>query len=111
MLSGGLNIRSTAQSLYPLRREFPVSERDFIVLTPRQLAHSFPNPVPAGTRVPQWALLDVTVRCRVNCFFFPDVLTTHQLENSWNVNKSMAVGGRNTLLFCFTFSTVSCLRL
>jgi len=35
---------------------------------------TFPNPVPAGTRVPQWALLDVT------------------LENSWNVNKSMAIG-------------------
>ncbi|KAI0246197.1 hypothetical protein BJV78DRAFT_1286662 [Lactifluus subvellereus] len=35
---------------------------------------SFPNPVPSGTRVPQWALLDVT------------------LENSWNNNKSFAVG-------------------
>ncbi|KAI0250842.1 hypothetical protein BJV78DRAFT_1361936 [Lactifluus subvellereus] len=35
---------------------------------------SFPNPVPSGTRVPQWALLDVT------------------LENSWNNDKSFAVG-------------------
>ena len=26
------------------------------------LVHSFPNPVPDGTSVPQWALLDVTVR-------------------------------------------------
>ena len=68
-LLGGLSIRSTAQRLYPLRREFLVSARDFIVLTLRQLTHSFPNPVPAGTRVPQWALLDVTVRCRVDCFF------------------------------------------
>jgi len=25
--------------------------------------HSFPNPVPVETRVPQWAFLDVTVRC------------------------------------------------
>ncbi|KAI0250839.1 hypothetical protein BJV78DRAFT_1282907 [Lactifluus subvellereus] len=29
---------------------------------------SFPNPVPSGTRVPQWALLDVTVCCSI--FFF-----------------------------------------
>ncbi|KAH9992128.1 hypothetical protein BJV77DRAFT_453678 [Russula vinacea] len=35
---------------------------------------TFPNPVPAGTRVPQWALLDVTA------------------ENNWNSNKSYAVG-------------------
>ncbi|KAI0245139.1 hypothetical protein BJV78DRAFT_147273 [Lactifluus subvellereus] len=35
---------------------------------------SFPNPVPSGTGVPQWALLDVT------------------LENNWNSGKSFAVG-------------------
>ncbi|KAN0119097.1 hypothetical protein V8E52_004544 [Russula decolorans] len=35
---------------------------------------SFPNPVPLGTRVPQWALLDITS------------------ENNWNSNKSFAVG-------------------
>ncbi|KAF8465585.1 hypothetical protein DFH94DRAFT_782747 [Russula ochroleuca] len=35
---------------------------------------SFPNPIPSGTRVPQWALLDVTS------------------ENNWNSNKSYAVG-------------------
>ncbi|KAI0246199.1 hypothetical protein BJV78DRAFT_1286663 [Lactifluus subvellereus] len=35
---------------------------------------SFPNPVPSGTRVPQWALLDVT------------------LENNWSSSKSFAVG-------------------
>ncbi|KAI0290704.1 hypothetical protein BC826DRAFT_1025820 [Russula brevipes] len=35
---------------------------------------TFPNPVPSGTRVPQWALMDVT------------------LENNWNSNKSLAVG-------------------
>ncbi|KAI0250875.1 hypothetical protein BJV78DRAFT_526497 [Lactifluus subvellereus] len=36
---------------------------------------SFPNPVPDGIRVPQWALLDVT------------------LENNWDPSKSYAVGG------------------
>ncbi|KAF8497760.1 hypothetical protein F5888DRAFT_1694652 [Russula emetica] len=35
---------------------------------------SFPNPIPSGTRVPQWALLDVTN------------------ENSWNANESFVVG-------------------
>jgi hypothetical protein len=35
---------------------------------------SFPNPVPSGTRVPQWALIDITS------------------ENNWNSNKSFAVG-------------------
>ncbi|KAI0270212.1 hypothetical protein BGY98DRAFT_268172 [Russula aff. rugulosa BPL654] len=35
---------------------------------------SFPNPIPSGTRVPQWALLDVTN------------------ENFWDFNKSYATG-------------------
>ena len=33
----------------------------------------FPNPVPSGTRVPQWALIDVTVRCYV--FFTGNIFT------------------------------------
>ena len=37
------------------------------------LSQRFPNPIPTGTRVPQWALLDVTVR-RYN-FFSANVLT------------------------------------
>ncbi|KAF8497741.1 hypothetical protein F5888DRAFT_1694398 [Russula emetica] len=40
---------------------------------------SFPNPIPAGTHLPQWVLLDVTN------------------ENNWNPNKSYAVGGGNPL--------------
>jgi len=35
---------------------------------------TFPSPVPAGTSVPQWALLDVT------------------FENEWDSNKSLAIG-------------------
>jgi len=38
------------------------------------LSRRFPNPVPYGTRVPYWALIDVTVRKQV--FFFGNVLTT-----------------------------------
>jgi hypothetical protein len=38
------------------------------------LSRRFPNPVPHGTRVPYWALIDVTVRKQV--FFFGNVLTT-----------------------------------
>jgi hypothetical protein len=35
-------------------------ERGFLVLT--EISPSFPYPVPAAIRVPQWALIDVTVR-------------------------------------------------
>ncbi|KAH9955188.1 hypothetical protein BGW80DRAFT_375961 [Lactifluus volemus] len=40
-------------------------------------ASSFVNPVPQGTRVPYWALIDVTV------------------QGTWNSSQSYAVGGRN----------------
>ncbi|KAH9955179.1 hypothetical protein BGW80DRAFT_375706 [Lactifluus volemus] len=43
-------------------------------------ASSFPNPVPDGIRVPQWALIDITI------------------QGTWNSSQSFAVGGRNTLL-------------
>ncbi|KAF8497750.1 hypothetical protein F5888DRAFT_1694492, partial [Russula emetica] len=42
---------------------------------------SFPNPIPAGTRLPQWALLDIT----------------NENNYNWNANKSYAVGGGNPL--------------
>ena len=29
------------------------------------MARRFPHPIPSGTRVPQWALIDITVRCYV----------------------------------------------
>ncbi|KAI0297402.1 hypothetical protein BC826DRAFT_165512 [Russula brevipes] len=38
-------------------------------------ASSFPHPVPSGTRVPHWALIDVTV------------------ENSWSSSESLSTGG------------------
>ena len=41
-------------------REFLVLEENLMRFTLR-LVCRFPNPVPPGTRVPQWALLDVTV--------------------------------------------------
>ncbi len=37
------------------------------------MACRFPNPVPSGTRVPRWALIDVTVRCYV--FFNGNIFT------------------------------------
>jgi hypothetical protein len=46
-----------------LEVSFPLRPRIYRIALTRQLAHSFPNPVPAGTYVPAWALLDVTVRC------------------------------------------------
>jgi hypothetical protein len=46
-----------------LEVSFPLRPRTYRIALTGQLAHSFPNPVPAGTLVPAWALLDVTVRC------------------------------------------------
>jgi hypothetical protein len=44
------------------------------------MACRFPNPIPSGTRVPQWALIDVTVRFYVyfnyNVFTVPSSLRT-----------------------------------
>ena len=39
-----------------------------IIRCPRltlELTRRFPNPIPSGIHVPQWALLDVTVRYKV----------------------------------------------
>ena len=65
-----------------------------------KMARRFPNAIPSGTRVPQWALLDVTVRCYV---FFLDgnVFTAFQTSNNWNSNQSITVGGENFLFFRF----------
>jgi hypothetical protein len=62
----GLNGHITAQRLCPLQREFKV-----VAMNPSHgvnaltgfWTHRFPNPVPKGTSVPQWALEDVTVGC------------------------------------------------
>ena len=61
--SGGPIGRTIAQRYYLPRGEFPVAAENLSRHIDGQLAHSFPNPVPAGTSVPAWALLDVTVRC------------------------------------------------
>ena len=61
--------------------------------------HSFPNAVPEGTRVPQWALIDVTVRCCLS--FMRPANRTPQVENVWDSVKSMNIGGRNLLLSVF----------
>lgn len=64
------------------------------------MARRFPNAIPSGTRVPQWALLDVTVRCYV-FFFDGNVFTAFQTSNNWNSNQSITVGGENFLFFRF----------
>jgi hypothetical protein len=62
------------------------------------MARRFPNPIPLGTRVPQWALLDVTVRCYV---FFS--MATYLQHSSLGIigipisRKPLAVG----ILFFF----------
>ncbi len=68
--SGGPNIHSTAHRHYLRRGEFPVAAENLSHRIDGELVHSFPNPVPAGTHVPAWALLDVTVRCYYVLLFF-----------------------------------------
>jgi hypothetical protein len=58
-----VNMYGIARQSYLLRREFLVVDRGLIALAlAGQFASRFPNPIPSGTRLPQWALLDVTVR-------------------------------------------------
>ena len=49
----------TAQRLCLPRREFVVAAENMTLESTRR----FPNPVPSGIRVPQWAVINVTVSC------------------------------------------------
>jgi hypothetical protein len=55
-------IRPTAQKgILPYSEsELTVVVRGFLSLT--EYSPSFPNPIPINTRVPNWALIDITVR-------------------------------------------------
>jgi hypothetical protein len=64
----GRCFRLTAQRLCLPQREFHSRQKLEIYgigIDEGQMACRFPNPIPSGTRVPRWALLDVTVRCSV----------------------------------------------
>lgn len=61
VLLAGLCIQPTAQAFIVPHRELTVVERGFLPLI-EKLHPSFPNPVPDGTYVPYWALINVTVR-------------------------------------------------
>jgi hypothetical protein len=74
---GGLSIRTIVQKLCLPRSEFLVEATSYSMALTRRLALSFPNPVPAGTRVPKWALIDVTVRSHVIYHPVRIVLTAH----------------------------------
>jgi hypothetical protein len=58
----GLIIPKTAQPFTLPHRKLIIVARGFLPLMDT-LTPSFPNPVPPGTYVPHWALIDVTVRC------------------------------------------------
>jgi hypothetical protein len=62
----------------------------------------FPNPVPSQIRVPQWALLDVTVCCQVFLLRYRDH-NPLQNENLWNATKSYSAGGEHRLPYPFFF--------
>jgi hypothetical protein len=69
----GRNIHLIAQRLCLPHREFHSRQKIYCIGTDEQMACRFPNPVPSGTRVPQWALIDITVRCHV--FFNGNIFT------------------------------------
>ena len=52
----------TAQRLCLPGREF-LEKAENLLQFILKFARRFPNPVPSGIRVPQWSLIDVTVRC------------------------------------------------
>src|SRR6266702_7334786 len=57
---------------------------------------SFPNAVPSGTRVPQWALQDNTVRSLSRTFPKPSLTGARLLpqnENLWNATTAFTIGG------------------
>ena len=101
----GQNMCTTARRFCLLQREFPLATENLfrLALTKGQMALRFPNPVPSGTRVPHWALLDVTVRCYVMFDGWECSHSTFQAENNWNSNKSYSVGGGNPLTCRFFF--------
>jgi hypothetical protein len=57
------------RSMCPTARRYCLPAREFHVLDENlkrstlTLVRRFPNPIPAGTSLQQWALIDVTVRC------------------------------------------------
>ncbi|KAI9452879.1 hypothetical protein BJY52DRAFT_892388 [Lactarius psammicola] len=56
---------------------------------------TFPNAVPPDTRVPQWALVDNTVRSLIRTFPKPSLASAPllpQLEGLWNVTKAYIAG-------------------
>ncbi|KAH9014363.1 hypothetical protein EDB83DRAFT_2529347 [Lactarius deliciosus] len=73
----------------------------------------FPNPVPLGTSVPQWALVDNTVRSPIRIFPKPSLRTLlPQFENLWNATKAYLVGvtpelGPGSLISASTTGSVS----
>ena len=60
----GRNISTTARRFYFPQREYSSESIAFDMIIGRR----FPNPVPFGTRIPQWTLIDVTVR-KISFFF------------------------------------------
>ena len=104
----GQNMCSTAQKFCLLPREF-LSCRGSITLTPAR--RRFPNPIPSGTRVPQWALLDVTV-CFL-AFFLDNILTTRSRTRTIGTltDRMPSVVGTFSRLFsryCLTVTPAFC---
>jgi hypothetical protein len=92
----GLHMWPTAHLFYPRRSEFPPGVENLLDLT--LLVSRFPNPVPPGTYVPHWAILDVTVCLK---FFFKQHHNNNTLqnENYWNADESYAAGSEHHLSY------------
>jgi hypothetical protein len=93
----GRIIRLTAQRLCLPHRESHSRQKIYCIVSDEgQMTCRFPNPIPSGTRVPQWALIDITVCCYV-FLLWQRIHNIFQSENLWDLDKAIAVGGENPL--------------
>jgi hypothetical protein len=104
----GRTIRLIAQRLCLPHREYHSRQKIYYVGTDEeQMACRFPNPVPLGTRVPQWALLDITVRCYV--FFNGNIFTTPSTGSLRTIGTQTSLLQSAVRTLFLSFSHYQCL--
>jgi hypothetical protein len=70
------------------------------------MACRFPNPIPSGTRVPQWALIDITVRCYV--FFNDNIFTVPSTGSLREIGTQTSLSQSAVRTFSLSFSHYQC---
>ena len=104
----GRIIRLIAQRLCLPHREYHSRQKIYHVGTDEgQMVCRFPNPVPSGTRVPQWALLDITVRCYV--FFSGNIFTAPSTGRLRTIGTQTSLSQSAVRTLSLSFSHYQCL--